>query len=139
MQLLPSRRCNNTTAPAHCAHPLPDALRAPKAGTAKTLTATNLAIALTEAGQRCLVIDLDLQFGDVALTMGLPPETTIYDLALSGGTLDATKLDDFLATHESGARALLAPSRPDQASTVTVELLREIYSIGRLSYAFVIL
>ena len=110
----------------------------PKGGTGKTLTSTNLAVGLAEAGKQVALIDLDLQFGDVALTMGLAPETTIYDLALSGGTLDVTKLNDFLAKHESGVRALLAPSRPDQASTVTVELLREVYSIARLHYDYVI-
>ena len=45
----------------------------PKGGTGKTLTSTNLATALALAGQKVLVIDLDLQFGDVALCLGLPP------------------------------------------------------------------
>ncbi len=42
----------------------------PKGGTGKTLTSTNLAVALALAGQKVLVIDLDLQFGDVALCLG---------------------------------------------------------------------
>ena len=42
--------------------------------------------------KRSLVIDLDLQFGDVGLCLGLPPEKTMYDLAISGGSLDADKL-----------------------------------------------
>ena len=39
-----------------------------------------------------LIIDLDLQFGDVGLCLGLPPEKTMYDLAISGGSLDEDKL-----------------------------------------------
>ena len=64
----------------------------PKGGTGKTLTSCNLAVALALAGQKVLVIDLDLQFGDVALCLGLPPEKTMYDLAVSGGSLDEDKL-----------------------------------------------
>ncbi len=110
----------------------------PKGGTGKTMTAVNLGVALVELGQRTVVVDLDLQFGDVALTLGLSPTQTIHDLVTAGGTLDATKVDDYLATHESGLRALLAPTRPDQASAVTVAHIREVYSILRGSYDFVI-
>jgi pilus assembly protein CpaE len=110
----------------------------PKGGTGKTLTAANTAVALAEQGKRVALLDLDLQFGDVALCLGLAPTVTIYDLALAGGTLDADKLEDYLVTHESGVRALLAPSRPDQASAVTIELLRDIYAILRLGYDFVV-
>jgi pilus assembly protein CpaE len=94
----------------------------PKGGTGKTLTASNLAVCLQQAGQRVALVDLDLQFGDIALSMGLSPERTIHDLVLSAGTLDAEKLDDFLTEHPSGVKTLLAPSRPDYASAVTVEL-----------------
>jgi pilus assembly protein CpaE len=84
------------------------------------------------------LIDLDLQFGDVALCLGLPPERTVYDLAQSPGALDFDKLDAYLATHSSGVRTLIAPRRPDQASAVGAELLREVYSIVRATFDWII-
>jgi pilus assembly protein CpaE len=110
----------------------------PKGGTGKTLTATNLAVSMAQRGQRVALVDLDLQFGDVALCLGLPPERTVYDLAQSPGALDYDKLDAFLAQHSSGVRTLIAPRRPDQASAVGAELLREVYSIVRNTFDWVI-
>lgn len=103
----------------------------PKGGTGKTLTTCNLAGALARAGQRVIVADLDLQFGDVGLAFGLSPERTIYDLATSGGSLDAGKVEDFLAAHESGVRVLLAPRRPDHAGAVGIGFLRELFATLR--------
>jgi pilus assembly protein CpaE len=110
----------------------------PKGGTGKTLTATNLVVALAMRGERAVIIDLDLQFGDVGLALGLRPDKTIYDLARSGGSLDAEKLDAYLVTHSSGARALLAPTRPDQASAVSVDFLRDIFTTLRTTNDFLI-
>ena len=110
----------------------------PKGGTGKTLTSTNLAVALAQKGKRSIVVDLDLQFGDVGIAMGLSPDRTIYDLARVGSSLDPDKAEDFLTQHASGARVLLAPSRPDQAGTVTVEFLRELYAVLRARHDFVI-
>jgi pilus assembly protein CpaE len=110
----------------------------PKGGTGKTLAACNLAVALAQKGKRSVVVDLDLQFGDVGIAMGLSPDRTIYDLARVGSSLDPDKADDFVTQHASGARVLLAPSRPDQAGTITVEFLRELYAVLRARHDFVI-
>ena len=110
----------------------------PKGGSGKTLTATNLAAALADGGRSVVVVDLDLQFGDVGLALGLTPETTIFDLLSSGGSMDAEKLEAYLVGHPSGARALLAPRRPDQAGRITVEFLREVYALLRATHDVVI-
>jgi pilus assembly protein CpaE len=111
----------------------------PKGGTGKTLTACNLGVGLAAAGRSVAVLDLDLQFGDVALALGVAPEKTIYDLARSGGSLDAEKLDAYLMRHESGLRVLVAPARPDQASAVTADFLRDVYATLRSTFDFVII
>jgi pilus assembly protein CpaE len=110
----------------------------PKGGSGKTLVSANLGVALAEAGQKVAIVDLDLQFGDVALCLGLGPERTFYDLALAGGTLDTDKLRAYLMPHSSGVDVLLAPTRPDQASSITVELIREVYAALRTDYDVVI-
>jgi pilus assembly protein CpaE len=111
----------------------------PKGGTGKTVTATNLAAALAQAGQSVSAVDLDLQFGDLALAMGVRPEKTMYDVVQSGGSLDADKLGAFVMPHESGVRVLVAPTRPDQASSIGPEFLREVYPLLRATSDFVVL
>ena len=110
-----------------------------KGGSGKTLTSVNLAVSLAQAGHSVAIMDLDLQFGDVALAMGLTPMRTIYDLVRSGGSLDAGKLEDFLMEHPSGARALLAPVRPDQAAMITVPFLSEVQRLLGEMFEFVVI
>ncbi len=109
-----------------------------KGGSGKTLTAANLAVSLADAGNRVAIVDLDLQFGDVGLALGMRPERTMYDLVRSGGSLDAEKLADFLTVHPSGVRALLAPARPDQAGVITPAFMKDVYPLLRSMHDFVI-
>ncbi|MEP6893463.1 MAG: AAA family ATPase, partial [Gaiellaceae bacterium] len=110
----------------------------PKGGTGKTLIAANLGVVLAEQGHRVAAVDLDLQFGDLGLSLGLAPEQTIFDLSRSAGAIDGERIGHYLVQHESGLRVLLAPSRPDQAAVVTVELLREVYQALRASHDYVL-
>jgi pilus assembly protein CpaE len=100
----------------------------PKGGTGKTLTACNLAVSFAKQGKRAALVDLDLQFGDVGIALGLTPERTMYDLAASGGSLDEEKLEGYLTVHPgSGLRVLLAPTQPAQAGVISVEFLQDVY------------
>jgi pilus assembly protein CpaE len=110
----------------------------PKGGTGKTLTACNLAVALAQMGHSPVIVDLDLQFGDVGLALGLRPHRTIYDLAIAGSSLDVEKVEGFLTEHPSGAHALLAPVRPDQAAAITIPFLRAVFETLRARHDVVI-
>lgn len=110
----------------------------PKGGTGKTLTACNLAVALALSGSQPILVDLDLQFGDVGLALGLPPDKTIHDLATSAGALDGEKVAGYTVLHSSGARALLAPVRPDQAAAIKPPFLQQLFEILRQTYDYVI-
>jgi pilus assembly protein CpaE len=100
----------------------------PKGGTGKTLVSANLAVALAQRGRKVVLVDLDLQFGDVGLSLGLVPERTIYDLAKAGQPYDHDKLDRHLIPHSSGVKVLVGPTRPDHASAISVEFLRDVYA-----------
>jgi pilus assembly protein CpaE len=136
MQKALARR--STGSPADSRHGNLICILGPKGGIGKTLTAANLGLALADAGHRTVIVDLDLQFGDLGLSLGLEPERTIYDLATSGGVLDPEKVDAFLAGHSTGAHVLLAPIRPDQAAEISVEFLRELYPVLVSAYEYVI-
>jgi pilus assembly protein CpaE len=92
-----------------------------KGGSGKTITATNLATAMTmDLGPgRVAIVDADLQFGDVALLLQLDPERTLADLAGSIDSLTADRLEQALLPHESGLDVLAAPVTPAASDGVT--------------------
>jgi pilus assembly protein CpaE len=110
----------------------------PKGGTGKTVTTANLSVSLAEAGHKVAVVDLDLQFGDLGLSLGLTPEKTIYDLAKAGGSMDAEKLEAYLSKHSSGVRVLMAPTRPDHAGVIHNDFLRDVYATLRSCHDYLV-
>ena len=102
----------------------------PKGGAGKTTVATNLAtrLALSAPG-RVAIIDLDLQFGDVASALGLGPQATIADAARLGNQLDSTALKVFLEPHPSGLYALVGPHFPAEAEEVSAWTAGEIIDL----------
>ena len=111
----------------------------PKGGTGKTTVATNLAAALAKReGRRTLLLDLDLQFGDAAIVLGLEPEKTIYDLVVAPGELDSEKLAGYVTKHPSGIDVLAAPLRPEDAELVTEGKVTSLLEVVRGSYEAII-
>jgi pilus assembly protein CpaE len=100
----------------------------PKGGTGKTLISTNLAVALARRDQKVALVDLDLQFGDIGLALGIIPERTLYELAKTGPPYDHDKLERHLTRHASGVQVLLGPTRPDHASAISVDFLRDVFA-----------
>ena len=108
----------------------------PKGGVGKSVLAVNLAAALARtSGEPVVVLDLDLQFGDVAVMLRLQPLHTFTDAISAGDLLDETLLRSFLARHEkSGVYVLAAPTSPSEADHVdsaamlrVLDLLRDMF------------
>jgi pilus assembly protein CpaE len=111
----------------------------PKGGTGKTVTATNLAVSFAKhAGKRTLLLDLDLQFGDAAIMLGIEPEKTIQDLVVAPGELDPEKLAGYTTRHSSGLDVLPAPIRPEDAELVTEQKLARLLEVAKESYDVIV-
>jgi pilus assembly protein CpaE len=111
----------------------------PKGGTGKTVTATNLATACAKfEGRKTLLLDLDLQFGDAAIMLGLEPEKTIYDLVVAPGELDSEKLAGYTSKHACGLFVLPAPLRPEDAELVTEAKLGRLLEVARESFDVIV-
>src|SRR6266487_3109501 len=111
----------------------------PKGGTGKTVTATNLAAACAKfEGRKTLLLDLDLQFGDAAIMLGIEPDKTIYDLVVAPGELDTEKLAGYTTKHACGLEVLPAPLRPEDAELVTEAKLGRLLEVARESFDVIV-
>jgi pilus assembly protein CpaE len=110
----------------------------PKGGTGKTVLASNLSSALAKQGKRTLLLDLDLQFGDAAIVMGIEPEKTVYDLVVAPGELDFEKLAGYITKHPCGLDILPAPLRPEDAELVTETKITRLLEVAREAYDVIV-
>lgn len=108
----------------------------PKGGTGCTTLAVNLALTLKTADTRVVLVDGNLQFGDVAMFVNEQGKNTVLDLAPRADELDAEIVEDVMVKHSAtGLHILAAPNRPEYAEKVSssqfakmLEYLTQLYS-----------
>lgn len=111
----------------------------PKGGAGKTTVATNLAIGLAEAAPGSVVlVDLDVQFGDVATALGLEPEYTLEDVVQGSALHDPIALKTHLTLHSSGLSVVCAPESPAAADAITSEQVGALVSMLAQQFRFVV-
>ncbi|SHH16101.1 AAA family ATPase [Geodermatophilus nigrescens] len=107
----------------------------PKGGVGKTTVSTNLAVGLAKAGVGpTVIVDLDVQFGDVASALALAPEYSLPDTVHGAASNDPLVLKTFLTRHPSGLYVVAGSESPAAGDAVTAEQVGRL--IETLSHEF---
>ncbi len=109
-----------------------------KGGSGSTTVATNLAIQMHRmTGKRTVLVDLDLELGEIALYLGVEPRFNFVDLAKNFHRMDAGLLASFIECHDSGVHLLAAPYHPERAESVTADHAKQIIQFLKQHYEYV--
>jgi pilus assembly protein CpaE len=110
-----------------------------KGGVGKSVITANVAVDVRKrTGKRVLIVDLDLQFGDIALLLNVSPKSTIAHVAESGADMiDAEYMETHISDSASGVRVLAAPLKPEYAEVVTAEVIQKVLEVVRTQYDYV--
>lgn len=111
----------------------------PKGGVGKTTIATNLAVGLARtAPLSTVLVDLDVQFGDVASALNLDPEHTLLDVVRGPAVQDSMVLKTFLTQHETGLYAVCGPSSPADADAVSAADVAQLLQTLASEFRYVV-
>jgi pilus assembly protein CpaE len=115
------------------------ALYSPKGGVGCTSIGTNLAVGLNNADTPAVLVDANLQFGDVAVALNLQAKNSFVDLASRAEELDADFVESVLLRHDdTNLHVLAAPVRPEMADEVSAEQVRNVIQFLKSVFAYVI-
>lgn len=110
-----------------------------KGGTGKTTIAIGVAASLAKTGKRVMLLDLDLQFGDVSMALDLETKNSIVDLVQDRGGITIENINGFAVEHSSGMSVLCAPKSSEYAEFVTPAHIERIIDIMRPYYEYIII
>ena len=102
-----------------------------------TQLATLFAEKESQSGRECCLLDLDVQFGDAALQLGLQPALTFSDLLEAGKRLDGDMLRSVAAQHGSGLRVICAPREIMPLEMMTSDQLITIIDLATSEFGTV--
>ena len=111
----------------------------PKGGVGCTTVAVNLAMALHNEETPVILVDGNLQFGDITVFLNEQSKNSIADLSPRADELDPEILEEVLVTHKTTkVKLLAAPSRPEFAENVTGDQFGKVIQYLRRLYSYVV-
>jgi pilus assembly protein CpaE len=117
------------------------AIHSPKGGVGTTTIATNVAMVMArQKPDRVVLVDLHLQFGQVATHLNLEAKQSLADVARDEAAMSEPELlRTYAARHDSGLHVLAAPTSPELAELVTAEHVDRILTTLLESYELVVI
>lgn len=110
-----------------------------KGGLGKSTIAANLAVKLAEKRKKVVLVDLNLQFGDLHIFLDIEPKDTITELVQDVITPNIDSVRSYMAVHSSGVHVLCAPKSPEYAELVSAEKVQSLLGLLRTYYDYVII
>lgn len=111
-----------------------------KGGCGKSFVSSNLAVALAQrTKEKVAMVDLDLQFGDLAIMLQLFPARTIFDAAQNLDRLDAEAIQGYLTPHRSNVSLLAAPLEPGLSETISADAVGKIVHLLKENFKYVVI
>jgi pilus assembly protein CpaE len=107
-----------------------------KGGCGTSFIATNLA---ASAAARTVIVDLNLQAGDLPLFLGVDPKYSIADMVENRARLDESLIASFVTPYSSKLSLLAAPKQADSADEIEPEHVFEVLQRLRESYEYVVI
>lgn len=107
-----------------------------KGGCGTSFIATNLAAA---SNARTVLVDLNLQAGDLPLFLGVDPKYSFADMAENRARLDDALINSFVSPYSSNLALLAAPKEADSADEIEPEHVFDVLQRLRESYDYVVL
>jgi pilus assembly protein CpaE len=116
-------------------------LFSPKGGVGKSILAVNLASEIKKLKEgKVLVIDLNLEFGDISLLLNMNASTTIVNVAQTGiQSIDIEYLKSNIIHAHNGVDILAAPLKPEYAEIVTPGVIQRVLELAREEWDFIII
>lgn len=112
----------------------------PKGGVGKTTVSTNLAVGLARHGEgSTVIVDLDVQFGDVASALAMAPEYTLPDTVHGAASNDPLALKTFLGRHPSGLFVVAGSDSPAAGDAVTAEQVARLIDTLSREFRYVVI
>ncbi len=116
-------------------------IASPTGGAGATTVITHLGSALSRVApdKSCCIIDLDIQFGDVANYYGLTPKTSVIDLLEAGERMDSVMVREAAIKSGHGPHVITAPVEMLPIEDLSGDELQQLLRICRTEYDIVLL
>ena len=107
-----------------------------KGGCGTSFLATNLA---ASANVRTVIVDLNLEAGDLPLFLGLKPKYSVADMVARHGRLDERLISAFVTPYSTELDLVAAPKEVDPVDKIKPEHVFEVLQRLRECYDYVVL